>query len=172
MAVEVERLGLALEQAADAHGAPDVHAVGGQQAGREDPLDVVERQRAGDHGAGVGDDEERQVAAQHRLVDGELEGAPAAQVEDHDGGAGDDHRQAREHEGRAEDGADADVLGVGGVGEEDGDDRDQGLGQGRADRREHAAHGALAELEAPPEPLDAVGEQLGGKKDDGEGGRR
>ena len=55
------------------------------------------------------------------------------------------------------------------AGEHDRDDRHEGLGEGRAHRREDAAHRALAELVAPAEPLDAVGEQLGRGEDDGEG---
>ena len=61
---------------------------------------------------------------------------------------------------------------AGRVREEDGDDRDEGLGQRRADGREHAADRALAELEGASEPLDAVGEQLGGDEDQGEGGEQ
>jgi len=52
--------------------------------------------------------------------------------------------------------------------EHDGDDRHQGLGKSRAQRREDAARGAFAELVATAEPLDAVGEQLGRGEDDGE----
>ena len=172
VAVEVERLGLALELTAAGHRAPHVPAVGDQQAGRQDPLEVVHRDDAGEHRQGVGDHEERQVAAQHRLVDREVERAPALQVEDDDRPAGHDHGQAREHEGRAQDGPDADVVRGGRVREEDGDDRDEGLGQRRPDGREHAADRALAELEGAPEPLDAVGEQLGGEEDQGEGGEQ
>ena len=52
---------------------------------------------------------------------------------------------------------------------QDGDERDDRLRQGGAHRRQHAAHGALAQIELAPEPLDAVDEQLAAGKDHGEG---
>ena len=53
--------------------------------------------------------------------------------------------------------------------EQDRDDRDHRLGQGRPDGRQDRADRALGQLELAPEPLDAVGEQLGAEQDDDEG---
>ena len=52
--------------------------------------------------------------------------------------------------------------------EQDRDDRDHRLGQGRADRRQDRADGALGQLELAAEPFDAVGEQLRAEQDDDE----
>ena len=52
--------------------------------------------------------------------------------------------------------------------EQDRDDRDHRLRQRRPDRRQDRADGALGEVELAPEPLDAVGEQLGAEQDDDE----
>ena len=41
-------------------------------------------------------------------------------------------------------------------------------GQRRPDRREHGPDGTLGQAELEPEPLDAVGEQLGARQDDDE----
>ena len=56
--------------------------------------------------------------------------------------------------------------------EQDRDDRDHRLGQRRADRGQDRSDRALGELELAPEPLDAVGEQLGAEQDDDEARRR
>ena len=100
--------------------------------------------------------------------------APAPTREDDDRDAGHEHRQRREHERGAEDGADADRLRALGRRAaqqhrpEDGDDRDERLGHGRRDGRQHAADGPLGQLQLVAEPLDAVGEELGGHEDDRE----
>ena len=94
-------------------------------------------------------------------------GPPTSHVQD--GDAGHEHRQRREHERRPEDRADADLVRRLAGREQDRDDRDHRLGQGRPDRREDGPDGALGELELAPEPLDAVGEQLGAEQDDDEG---
>ena len=52
------------------------------------------------------------------------------------------------------------------------DDRDDGLRQRRADRREQRADRALAEVEPVPEPLDGVGEADRAADDQHEGGEQ
>ena len=86
----------------------------------------------------------------------------------HDRQTGHEHRQRREHEWRPEDRADADLVGVLVAREQDRDDRDHRLGQGRPDGGEDGPDRALGEPELPPEPLDAVREQLGAGQDDDE----
>ena len=71
--------------------------------------------------------------------------------------------------GAPEDRADADLVRRLAGREQDGDDRDHRLGQRRADRRQDGSDRALGQLELAPEPLDAVGEQLGAEQDDHEG---
>ena len=84
--------------------------------------------------------------------------------------AGHEHGQRGEHERRAEDGADADlvrrVAALTGPGEEDRHERDHCLGQRRAHGSQDAAHCALGQVQLVAEPLDAVGEQLGGDQND------
>ncbi len=55
------------------------------------------------------------------------------------------------------------------AGEDDGDDRDHRLGQGRPDRRQDGADRPFGQVEVVAEPLDAVGEQLRPDEDDDEG---
>ena len=75
-----------------------------------------------------------------------------------------------EHERRAEDRPDADVVGrLAAAAEDDRDDRDHRLGQRGADGGEDRPDRALGQLELAPEPLDAVREQLGAEQDDEEG---
>ncbi len=77
--------------------------------------------------------------------------------------------QRRQHEGRAQDSPDADLLAGVTAMDEDGDERDDRLGQSSAHGREHAAHGTLAQVELAAEPFDAVHEELAARKDHGEG---
>ncbi len=123
----------------------------------------------GGHRQRVGDEEVAEVATHHRLVQGDLPRAPAAEGEPEHGDPRDEHREAGEHERRPQDRPDAHVVGGRSASEDDGDDRHQRLRQGGPDRGEHAAHGPFAELVATAEPLDAVGEELGRDQDDGEG---
>ena len=168
VAVEVQRLRLAAEIALALHGLPDVVAVEHEQRGRQEPVEQLHVQEAGAHGQRVGDHEVAQVAAHDGLVHRHLARAPAAQPEDDDRGAGDEHREAREHERRAQDGAHADLVGGRAAGEDDGDDGHERLGKRRADRGEDAADGAFAEVVAAPEPLDPVGEELSRDEDEAE----
>ena len=85
-----------------------------------------------------------------------------------DGGAGHEHRQAAEHERRAEDGSGADLAAGVAAQEGEGHDGEEGLGQRRADRGQHAADRPLAEAVAAAEPLDRVREQLRRRQDDEE----
>ncbi len=77
------------------------------------------------------------------------------------------HRQGREQERGADDGADRDVFGAL-VDAEQGDDRDQRLRHRRADRGEDAADRPFAEAEPVADPLDRVGEEQRAGEDDGE----
>ena len=52
--------------------------------------------------------------------------------------------------------------------EQDRDDRDHRLGERGPDGRQDRPDGALGELQLAPDPLDAVGEQLGAHQDDHE----
>ena len=58
------------------------------------------------------------------------------------------------------------------AGEQDRDDRDHRLGQRGPDRREHGPDRPLGEAQLLPEPLDAVGEELGAEEDHDEGDRQ
>jgi len=100
--------------------------------------------QAGAHGEGVGDEEMAEVTAHDAFVDGHVDGPAPAPGEDHHGRRRDDHGEAGEHERRAEDGADAHVVGGRAAGEDDGDDWHQSLGQGGTDGGEDAAHGPLS----------------------------
>ncbi len=73
---------------------------------------------------------------------------------------------------RPEDRPDADLLGGAPAGEQGpdyGDDRDHGLGQGRADRRQHAPDSPTAEPQPVAQHLHGVGEHDGRSQDRGEG---
>ena len=133
----------------------------------------LRRQEGGADGDRIADQEEDHVPAQHPHVDAHLRSpAVRARAKEHDCHAGHEHGQRREHEGRAQDGAHADRMR--GLGDppptdrrpDDGDDRDQRLGHRRRHRGQHAADRPLGQVQPMPEPLDAVGEQLGGEQDD------
>ena len=111
-------------------------------------LDRLDRQERGADGEGVGDREVAHVVGQDVGVDEHHVAGRAGAAHVQDGDAGHEHRQRREHERRAEDGPDADLGGVLAGREEDRDDRDHRLGQGRADRGEDRADGPLGEARA------------------------
>ncbi len=149
----------------------DVPGVDHEQAERDEELRPRRRNRQ-EHGRGdgqpVGDDERAHVGAQDGRVDGhDVAGLAPSRLEQHRDPRH-KHREGREHEWRTEDRPDADLVRVCLAGEQDRDDRDHGLGQRRSDRREDRADGALGQPELVPEPLDAVGEQLGADQDDHE----
>ena len=142
----------------------DIPAVDHEQRDRDDelrPRRVGRQEDRGGDGDAVGEHEGPDVRAEDLRVDRhDVAGRPTARRDDHRE-AGHEHRQRREHERRPEDRADADIVRVLSRREQDRDDRDHRLGQRGADGREHGADRALGEAELPPEPLDAVGEQLG-----------
>src|SRR2546426_491484 len=82
-------------------------------------------------------------------------GALAAPAQRERGDADEEHHQRSEHEGRAEDGADADLVGVRRVREEDRNHGNQRFRRGRTDRGEDAPGRALADPQLEAEPLDA-----------------
>ena len=141
------------------------------QDDRHDPLQLhrLERQERGADRDRVGDHEVPDVVGEHDRVDRHhVAGRPLLRlVEDRD--AGHEHRQRREHERRAEDRAHADaVRRLGAAAGQDRDDRDHRLRQRRADGGEDGPDGPLGQLELPPEPLDAVREELRAQQDDHE----
>ena len=75
--------------------------------------------------------------------------------------------QRRQHERRAQDRADPDLV-ARLVSRHDRDDRQQRLGQGGSDRGEDRADGALRQAEPLADPLDAVREELRRNEDDQE----
>ncbi len=121
----------------------------------------------------VRDEEVAHVLAQDvRLDEHQVAGGSPPSL-DHDCDAGNEHGQRREHERRPQDRPDADPVSVRGgtrlAGQEDRHDRDERLGQCRADGGEDAAHGTLGQVELAAEPLDPVGEELGAHEDHHEG---
>jgi hypothetical protein len=106
--------------------------------------------------------------AEDASVDAQLRARRTALPEREDADAGHEHRQRREHERCAKDGAHADLVRPGARREHDRDDRDERLGEGRADGRKDGPHGALGEIHGPAEPLDPVGEELRAREDDHE----
>src|SRR5439155_26927140 len=76
----------------------------------------------------------------------------------------------RQHERRAEDRPDPDTVRRSAAAtEQDRDDRDHRLRQGRPDGGENRSDGTLGKLELPSEPLDPVREQFGTEQDDEKG---
>jgi hypothetical protein len=134
---------------------------------RDDPSadQQVRRQECRADGQPVADEEVAQVVRQDTGVDSERRVGRAACPEGEDADTGHEHREGREHERRAQDGADADLVGAFARREDDRDDRNQGLWQRRPDRGEHGTDRALAESELAAHPFDAVGEELRREQD-------
>ena len=149
----------------------DVEGIVGEEAQGYHYFGGLALDEAAGEGYGEGEDEEADVAGDDFGVDVHAEVAASAPGEDEVGGAGDEHGDGGEHEGRADDGADAHVVGVGGVfggggAGEDGHDGDEGFGQGGAHGGEDAAEHAFVETEFLAEPFDAVGENVAAGQDD------
>ena len=139
---------------------------------KEDPaehaLRIAERRDQRDReGDGVHDEEEAEVARRVGPVDTKRE--PAAALTEQVGRQADEqHDERPEHERRAEDGTDPDVVSVDALGEEDGHDRHERLRCRGPDGGEDAAGRALGHPERHAKPFDAVGEQLRADEDEGE----
>ena len=162
---EVQRLDLpgGLLRDVPFHGAaevpPHVQAVRDNETPGQRPVERLPVPQAGHDGQGEEHQEDAQVQAGHPRVGADLPASPSTCREQQHGQAEDEHGQGGEHERRAQDGPDADLL-PGAVAEHDGDQRQDGLRERGAHRRQHAADRALGEPEALPHPLPAVGEQL------------
>src|SRR6184192_2263500 len=115
----------------------------------------------------VHDEEEGQVALRVGGVDVERV-ALAAGAERDRGHANEQHDEGHEHERRAEDRADADLVGVRAIGENDRDDRDERFGCRGAERGEDASGGTRADPQLDAEPLDPVRKDLGADEDEHE----
>jgi len=109
--VEVQGLRVALEVTLAAHRLPDVVTVEGEESNGQREVKGAHVDQAGAHGQRMSEEEMAEVAAHDLLVDGDRELTAAASREDDDRRSRDDHRQARQHERRPQDGADADVVG-------------------------------------------------------------
>ena len=119
----------------------------------------------------VGNEEIADVQAKDVGVNRHLAASGPPLSPEKDSEAGHKHRQCREHEGCAEDCPDSDLMTsirVARPCEQDRDERNHGFGQGRAYGRKNAADGTLGQVQLVAEPLDAVGEQLGGNEYDDE----
>jgi hypothetical protein len=157
-----------LHVAAAEQRAPDVVAIGGHEAHREDDLDRRGQVEGADSDSkGEEDQEEHEVALERRRVGAKLGALLAAMPVDQRRGPDQGHRDRGEEERGADDRADRDVLGPL-FAADDRDDRDQRLGHRGADRREQAADRPLAHRQPVARPLDGVRENQGAGEDHGE----
>ena len=126
----------------------------------------LERQERRPDRDGIGDREVAHVVGEDAGIDRHHVASRPPPGDDEHGDARDEHRQGREHERRPENRSDADaVRRLRAAAGQDRDDRDHRLRQRRADGREDRPDCPFGELELPPEPLDAVREQLGADED-------
>ncbi len=126
------------------------------------------RGEADEERAGVEWQKEAEIAAGHHAVDRQARPILAALAVDDGGEGGDAEGERGEHERRAQDGAQRDVVARRLAEEDQRHQRDQRLRQGGPDRREHASHRPLREAEPHSQPFHAISEQLRADDDDEE----
>ena len=149
----------------------DVPGVDPDQDDRHDPFqpDRFERQEGSPDGDPIGDGEVAHVVGEDARVDLHLVAGVPVPGDHHDRHAGHEHGERGEHERRTQDRPDAHRVRRLPSREEDRDDRDHRLWQGRPDGRQDGSDSTLGKFELPPEPFDAVREQFRPHQDDDEG---
>src|SRR4029079_7877895 len=110
-------------------------------------------------------DEEPEVAPDSRSMYGGPLAGGAARAEGKRGDADEGHGDRRQHERRTDNRSDRDVVGLGA--RDQGNDRDDRLGQRSAYRREQAPDRPLAQPKPVSGPFDCVREEVGAEEKNG-----
>ena len=150
--------------------APDVEPIGKEEDTGEDPVERPDVHDARHRREEVEHQEELQVLSEDAAVVLQRAGAGPARRGDHDDHTEDRHREGGDHEGRAEDRADADLVSLLVAGQH-GDEGKDRLRERRSDRGEDAPDGPFGEAETLADPLHTVREELRAGEDHPEGDR-
>jgi hypothetical protein len=108
----------------------------------------------------VNEEKKNQVFADDSAIHVHIPASLAERRIDNHGKSRDEKSERGQHERRARNRADADVVGACAAGEENGDDGDHGLRQRGADCRKNAPDDALVEIAGPTEAFNCIDKNI------------